>query len=147
MLEPRPGVAWDVTYTLNVSKGKRTWSLTDAVGRYNCWDLDEDTNLPVATLDHFEFPIPALAGKVAVQKRPLDVWVPESFTRIPTKRLTASVSGQSESGRGFKGLIAPYGIELSGKRWRVAWKFTFQCDGGAEIAGHVRPIPTFAARR
>jgi hypothetical protein len=148
--EIRPGLFWDVDFTLQASKGKFSWLLTDAVARFNCWDGDANDGTITPTSDYFQFDIPPFAGRLLLSKKPLFVFAPPDQIPYPDRPFQAS--GQSESGRGYQAIIAPSEIHYPAgdgkfkRRWQVTWRINYQCDDGPYIGGE-RNVFTYPTRQ
>jgi hypothetical protein len=149
IFEPRPGYTWDVNYTLQVSKKKRTWSVTNAVGRFNCWDGSVEDATVTPTSDYFEVAIPPISGGgLIVQKKPL--YVRKDAPADPIGNAIVDVSGQTPTGRGFRAKIAMgrMAYPVFKNRWLVAWRIQYQCDGGPGVGTRDnRNIPSYASRQ
>jgi hypothetical protein len=149
IFQPRPGYTWDVNYTLQVRKKTRTWSVTNAVGRFNCWDGSFEEGSVTPTSDYFEVALPPISGGgLIVQKKPL--YVSKSAPADPIGNAIVDVSGQTPTGRGFRAKIAMgrMAYPVFKNRWLVAWRIQYQCDGGPGIGTRDnRNIPSYARRQ
>ena len=132
----RPGLTWDVNYTLRVKRGTRTFSMPDARGTFTCVEQGG------ALGEKFSFDIPAYKTKVVLSDKKY------GYVFIRKAGETSEINGQTPSGRNYSVTIRPERIVYNHPRkrkWIVWFHFAYGCDGGLFAGG--RDIPSYAVRQ
>ena len=86
----RPGSQWE--YTLHIKKGSRTYFLDGGTARLPCFSEDDaNPDTEEVITEWYEFEIPDWSGKVALDKKSREAFVPQASDRAHQPRRTGAI--------------------------------------------------------